>query len=332
MVFSRAAMVAMSATIYLAIGPKVYAQTPHAEEQTLKIAMASNSFAFGGLRIAEHAGLFQKNGINPVLTVMENANASISALLSGSVDLAISAPDDVLFAAAKGQPIAIVLNLFRGLNGSLIVSKSLANRSGVLADASLDEKLRALNGATIAVPSPTSVLIPIKAPVEAAGGSLTFTYMGQPLMAAALQNGAVDAIMAGSPYWEAAVSSGDATLWLNGPAGEFPEEVTPNSVTVMSTLSSYAAENPETIQRIRDVFADLHDLVRNNPEKAISALKEAYPNSDHNIIEDVFEQYSTNWTQPEYQLSDVERHIDLMLRIRQSDDLLKIDPKAVIVP
>ncbi len=50
----------------------------------LTIAVSSSSLAYGSLKIAQQAGLFQKNGIDPKVIVMESGNAAITAVVAGS--------------------------------------------------------------------------------------------------------------------------------------------------------------------------------------------------------------------------------------------------------
>ena len=46
----------------------------------ITLAVSSNTLAYGGLRIAEGAGLFSRNGLEPRIIVMESGNAAISAV------------------------------------------------------------------------------------------------------------------------------------------------------------------------------------------------------------------------------------------------------------
>jgi len=300
------------------------------EEPTeITIALASNSMALGGVRIAEQAHLFERHGIEAHIVVMENANSSIAALISGSAQFANSGPDDALFAMARGQPITIIAELYKGLSAFVVVSTEIAEKSGVKPDGPIEDRLRALDGVTMAVPSATTVLIPlIRGPVESVGGKLNFTYMAQSTMAAALQSGAISSFFASSPNWEPAVASGKAVLWISAPSGELPK--TPPSGTVLSTMRPYAEANPDVVARMRAVLEDVGDLIDNDPEQAKAALAKAYPSLSPEVLDSVFEQNSPNWRTPKYTEDDMRTHIKLATE-GGAKDFGKVDPAIAVL-
>src|SRR5450432_3624574 len=158
----------------------------------ITIALSSNAMPYGGLFIAEKAGLFVKHGLAPKLTVMDSGNAAMTALIAGSAQFSASGPGEVLAARSRGQNVVIVANFYRGLSASVILSKAVADKLGVAANAPVKERLRALDGLTIAAPSATSAYLhPVKAAAEEAGAKVKFVYMAQPAMVAAIQSGAI---------------------------------------------------------------------------------------------------------------------------------------------
>ena len=59
-------------------------------------------------------------------------------------------------ARARGQNVVIVGNFYRGLSASVVLSKTVADKLNVTANAPVQQRLRALDGLTIASPSATS--------------------------------------------------------------------------------------------------------------------------------------------------------------------------------
>jgi len=311
-----AATLALAGAAFIAIGPT----TPSIAEDApvdVTIGVSSNSFALGGVRIAEQAGLFKRNGINLKIVVMDSGNAAITALVAGSAQFAASGPGEAITARARKQPIVIVANFYRGLSASVIIAKSVADKSGVKSDAPLSERLRVLNGLAVAEPSATSAYVaPVKGAADAAGVSLKLVYMAQPAMVAALDTGAIQAMVAGAPFWGPAITKGSGVLWISGPKGELPAADSPASSSCLQTSEAYAKANPETIRRLKAVMADLARFLKEQPDEAKAALARAYPQIDKASIDLAFGQDWQNWAQPTFSEDDIRHEIELLKKNR----------------
>lgn len=75
-----------------------------------------------GCGMALGAGLHEKNGIDLRVTVMDSGNAALAAVLGGSV--APAGPGEVLAAKMHGRDIVVVVNFYRGLLASLMLTKA----------------------------------------------------------------------------------------------------------------------------------------------------------------------------------------------------------------
>lgn len=80
--------------------------------QDVRIPISSVSFATAPARIAKEMGLFEKHGINARIVTMDSANASISALISGSVDVTVAGPGELIAANARGQKLIVIANMY----------------------------------------------------------------------------------------------------------------------------------------------------------------------------------------------------------------------------
>jgi ABC-type nitrate/sulfonate/bicarbonate transport system substrate-binding protein len=297
------------------------------------LAISSNTLAYGGLRIAEGAGLFTKNELAPRIIVMDSGNAAISAVLGRSAEFSASGPGEVLAAKVRGRQLLIVLNLYRGLTGSLVLSKASVAKIGLAPDAPISQKLRALDGLSIAQPSATSAYLqPYKAASEAVGAKIKFVYMSQPAMVAALQAGAVDGIVAGAPFSLASISNGSGVLWISGPKDELPEPVRPTSSTCLQTTAEYAKSNPSVIAAMRQVAADLTDFIQNKPDEALAVLARAYPSLDVASAKAAFMENAKNWTAPKMTPEDIKREIDIQVTAGALPGVANIDPASVLLP
>lgn len=302
-----------------------------AEPVNITIAVSSNTLAYGGLRIAEGASLFQKNGLNPKITVMESGNAAISAVLGGSAEFSSSGPGEVLAARVRGQRMIIVANVYRGLSGSVVLAKSIAEKLGEAGKQGLSAKIKALDGLVIAAPSATSAyLTPIKSAAEEQGARPKFVYMSQPAMVAALQSGAIQGMIAGAPFSLAPVKSGAGVVWLNGPHGELPKDVLPASSACLQTSEAYAAGHQEVVAALQKTFADLAAFIRQRPDEARAILAKAYPLLDPASLAAIFEQESPNWSQPVMTPADIAQEIAIQRKSGGLKGVEEVDPTAVI--
>jgi ABC-type nitrate/sulfonate/bicarbonate transport system substrate-binding protein len=238
----------------------VIAQAASAEDaQQVSIAVSSTSFVLGGVRIGEQAGLFAKEGLHPHIVVMESGNAAMAALIGGSVQFTVAGPGEVLAARVRGQDVVIVANLYKGLAGSVVLSKDAAASLKVPRSAPVAERLKALNGLSIAVPSATSALLaPVRNAAEAVGAHIRFSYMSQPAMVAALDSDAVQGIDPSFPFAGTPIIKGTGVLWIDGPGDELAE-YSPASSSCVQATGAYAKADADIVRRLQQAIVDVAD-------------------------------------------------------------------------
>ena len=318
----------------LAAGPlavrRVFAAAPGTP---ITMAISSGSMAYGGLRIAQKAGLFEKNGITPKVTVMESGSAAMTAVLSGSVEFCSASLGEVLAAQVRGQKIVVVANIYRGLSGSMVLAKPVADKLVVPASAPLGARLKAVGGLTIATPSATSsYTFPFRIAGQAAGAQPHFVYMAQPAMVAALKTGAVQGMIAGAPFSTEAVASGAGIMWVSGPKGELPADASPASSAAVETSEAYAKANREVVARVRASFDALSRFITEEPGDAERLLASAYPQLDATTISGIFRDDGPNWTRPAMTVDDIRHEILLQQKAGLLKGLERIDPALVLAP
>jgi ABC-type nitrate/sulfonate/bicarbonate transport system substrate-binding protein len=296
------------------------------------LTVSSASLAYGGLRIAERSGLFQKNGLQPRIIISESGNAAITAMLSGSADLSGAGPSEVLAARVRGQQILLFVNLYRGIAGSLVLSKAMAAKFADAAKGTVQQRAKALDGLTIAEPSATSAYMhPIRSAAEAQNAKIRFVYMTQPAMVAALQAGVIDGFVAGSPFSLAAITNGTGVMWIDGPKADLPAALLPTSSACLQTTEAYAKAHPDIIRRLSAVFTDLQVLVRDHPDDAKAALAKAYSQLDAPTIDTIFAAEAPNWTRPVFSVADIRQEIAIQVSSGALHGVEQIDPASVIL-
>ncbi len=297
------------------------------------IAVSSTSFVLGGVKIGEQSGQFTKNGLTPKVIVMDSGNAAMSALIGGSVQFAVSGPSEILAARARGQDVVIVVNLYRGLAGSLVLSKSVAAGMKVKPDALIADRLRALDGLIVAVPSATSALLgPFNAAAEQLGAHIHFTYMAQGTMPAALENNAVQGMIASFPFAGTPILRGTGVLWINGPSGELPADVLPASSSCIQATAAFAKANPAMIAQLRQSVVDIAGFIEKDQPAAQKALAAGYPQLSAQEIDLAFSQQWRNWTKPFFTVDDIRQELKLLKASAKLPGLDQLDPAAALLP
>jgi ABC-type nitrate/sulfonate/bicarbonate transport system substrate-binding protein len=300
--------------------------------QEVTIAVSSTSFVLGGVRIGEQAGLFATNGLHARIVVMESGNAAMSALIGGSAQFTVAGPGEVLAARARGQDVVIVANLYKGLAGSVVLSRDAVASLNVAPNAPVMERLRALNGLSIAVPSATSALLaPVRDAAEAAGAHIRFSYMSQPAMVAALESKAVQGIDASFPFAGTPIIRGTGVLWIDGPGAELAQ-FSPASSSCIQTTGAYATANADTVRRLQKSIVAIADYVGERPAEAKQALAKGYPQLGPTEIDLAFSEQQKNWTKPFLSVDDIRHEIGLLKASANLPGLDAIDPASVLVP
>jgi ABC-type nitrate/sulfonate/bicarbonate transport system substrate-binding protein len=295
----------------------------------ITIALPSaNLGALAALATSDKAGLFAANGIEPSFKVMEGGPIAIAALIAGSVQFAVAGPSEVVNAQSRGIHLVFIANLYRGLSGSLVLSKTALARVGVRADAPVRERIHALDGLLVAVPSPaSSLLTPIKAAAEATGAKVRFTYMAQDAMGAALRAGSIDAMVASSPIWMTAVESGTGVLWIDGPKGELPADLLPLISGALATTADYARQHPDIVGQVIATLNALAALVHDDPARAQAAFAAAYPQLRPDTAAAAFGGESANFSQPTLTVGDL-RHE--MANLPGTGAATPVDPASIL--
>jgi ABC-type nitrate/sulfonate/bicarbonate transport system substrate-binding protein len=321
-------------TVLAGLGASLLAPAVRAETslRDLSIPISSYSFATAGVRAAQALGCFTRHGLNVKLVNMETGSTLTSALVSGSVQIVLGGPGELIAANARGQPVVLLTNVYWGMSASLVLAKDVADRTGVSASAPARDRLRALDGLLIASPSATSsYTASFRGAAESVGAKMRFTYMSQPSMIAALEAGAVQGYIAGAPLWGAQVARGKAVLWVSGPRGDLPQQNTPASVTGFNAMRPVAEANPDLMRQVLDSYRDFSDILEKDPDQARGAVAKLYSDIDTATINLLFNAEYNAWKMRQVTVADMQQEITFMRAAGTSlPGLDKLDPAAML--
>ncbi len=326
-VFQLLAMFALSATI--AMSDTARAQEP----ERVDMALAGGSLIAAIPLITRDLGFFKDHGIDPNFVMMDSSTAAATALLSGAVSFAFSGPGSLVAAQARGQDMIVVNSTYRGLGGTLVLSKSTVERIGVAADAPIEERLRALNGLVIATPSPTSsYTIAFREAAAVEKAQINFTYMSIPNMPAAFSSGAVDGYVASAPYWLPPIVDGTGIQWVSGPQGQLPAKFAPAHTAITLAMRAYTNAHPDTVNRVNAALRDFIAALDQRPDEIKKAIRTTFPDLDDKTLDLLFESEKAAWhagtVTPEEVRHEVEIAVGTNTQIPAS--VLDIDPARMV--
>lgn len=291
-------MVKMSKALLAGIALLALAGAAAAQEPIkITIGLASGSLPSSAPRFAQQMGLFQKHGLNPKITIMEDASVASMALISGTLDFSVTAPSDVIIGNARGQNLGVVATVYGGYSPALVLSKKVAEDTKVSPTAPVADRIKALENLLIGSTSATSnFTLGIKCAMATAKIAPRLTYMSQPAMVAALESGAVQGFIASAPFYGIPAIKGTGVAWLSGPKGEYPAGCATTYAATINSSMAYAKANPEAIKRVRAVFADFAEAVRQRPDDVKAAIAKLFPDIDKPTIDLLFQSESLGYS------------------------------------
>jgi ABC-type nitrate/sulfonate/bicarbonate transport system substrate-binding protein len=279
-------------------------------------------------------GLFEKHGLDVKFIIMESANAATAALISKSIDVALAGPGEVIAAQIRGQRVVLIASVYSGLGASLILSKPVADSTGVSPTAPVIDRLKALDGIVIGTSNATSpYTVAFRGATKAAGSSPRFTYVSVPAMAASLETGAIHGFIASAPFWATPVLKGSGVIWISGPKGELPPENMPKSSIGLAVLRDVAAADPALIKKITAVVSDLNEALDERPAEVKAAAARLFPELDGQAFELLFASESPAWRSRPITVKDIAHEIGFVKSTGASlPGIDAIDPASLLFP
>lgn len=304
------------------------------EKKKITIATSSASVPAGAARIAKEMGLFTKYGIDANVTPMDTGITATSGLLAGSLDFVTTGPSDVVLAQGNGQDVVAITNGYKGFAANIVISKAVQQKSGVAANAPIKERLKVLNGLTIASTSSGSTFtVGLKTAAESVGSKVNVVYMAQPAMIAAFQTGAIDGFTVSAPYYVQPVLAGTGVMWVSGPRGDFPSDNAPANSSVVIAKRDFVVANPELTKRVVAVFEDFWKAVEERPAEVKVAMKKLWPDMDDKTLDVVFDVEAGGFKAKRLTVDDMAHDIAFMklggVALPKADSL---DPRKMLYP
>lgn len=300
----------------------------------VSIALGSVGFGTAPVRIAKELGLYEKHGLNAKVVIMDSGAAAITALISRSTDTALAGSGELIAAQGRGQKVVIIANVYNGSSGTLVLSKTAADKLGVSATAPANERLKALDGLVIASPSAASAYTAsLRGATRNAGANIRITYMSPQTMASAIEAGAIQGYIAGAPSWTPPVVKGSGIVWISGPKRDFPADNMPVSAGSLQALRDHAEANPDLMRRLTAVFVDLAKAIDERPADVKAALARVYPDLDGTTLDLLLASESAAWKAKRLTADDMKHEIFFVKSSGvELPQIENVDPASLLFP
>ena len=217
----------------------------------------------------------------------------------------------------------------------MVLSKAAAAKVGVSPTAPVVERLKALEGLTIASASATAgATVALKlAAAKLAGVNVRFTYISQPNFAPAMERGAIDGFTSSAPFSTLGVSKGLGIMWINGPKGDLPSEFSPANAGLLMVMRGFADANPDIIQRLRAAYTEFSKAVEERPAEVKATIARLFPDLDPATLDLFYAQESRAWRFKQPAVEEMAHEIRFVKESGLSlPNLDRLDPATMIAP
>jgi NitT/TauT family transport system substrate-binding protein len=270
----------------LAFAAPAAAQAPEKKDLVLGVG-GKGLLYYLPLTLAERLGYFKEQGLNVTINDFAGGAQSLQSLVGGSVDVVAGAYEHTIRMQAKGQDIKAVIELGRFPGIALGVRTSKAASVKSFAD---------LKGMKIGVTAPGSstnffaMYLMVKAGLKR--DDAAFIRVGSSLTAvAAMQKGEIDAISNLDPVTTKLEQDKAVVIMADSRTEEGNNKIFGgnNPAAVVYLRSEFIEKNPETTQRIVNVFYKaIKWLEKATPEDVAKAVPEEYYLGDRNLYLSAF--------------------------------------------
>lgn len=254
---------------------------------SLNVALGASTLLYAPVYIAAAKGYFTQQGLSVQQTQVVAA-ASVQALVSGSVQLAFVASESYLLDKEKNiTPIAIQANNTGNTSAYLLVSNKWLAEKHVSPSDPLAKRLQALKGATIGYTAAGAISqINAEWMLKQAGLSVsdaTLVQVGGGTAAdAALERGSIDMTFDAPPDVQSLVSSGVASVLING-LQDFPLMAS-QPYSVVLAEPSWLKTHASTARKFTTAIAEAISFIDNHTAQAATLLQSKFPTVKSSLL------------------------------------------------
>ncbi|MDB5509691.1 MAG: nitrate transporter substrate-binding protein [Hyphomicrobiales bacterium] len=103
---------------------------PALAQTKVQVAVANRSISSLPMMVAQGKGYFKEEGLDVSLEYFTGGPPATAALIGGSAQFLVAAPQDMLKAIKQGQPLVAIGTVIADYTGSIVMRKDLADKLG----------------------------------------------------------------------------------------------------------------------------------------------------------------------------------------------------------
>ncbi len=262
--------IAAASVAHPLIASHAHAQSPDVIRVTTGLKLAN----YGPIYVAQHSGLFGKQGLRVSVDVGGSVNEPVAITLSGRGQFAATGTGMAMNSTAEGGRMKVISSMTAALGMWVITKpgmnfKSLADFKG--------KKVASFRFPSNTVTSPTFAMQKFGG-FDAKAGGVEFIEGPPGSIVGAVRDGRADVGVVFE--WDASVAA-QSGLQVSY---AFADTIGPILLTSVMVKEDYIASNPDIIQRFCNALAAAMKLIRTDKVAYLSAMTAEFSNLDKSII------------------------------------------------
>ena len=278
-------------TLVAAAVTSIFAQLAVAQSVSVRIGQAVPTMSFLPILAARALGSFDAQQVKLQFTLIRGGDpAALAALDSGNIAFAAVGSDTALAAIAKGQPFELVYSLMSRVTLDLVVSNDFLKRMHVSPAAPLQQRIKALKGATIGVSAVGGAQDRAVRWLVAKGGldrqhDVKIALIGPPpAIQAALDHGQIDGYMLSPPEGKLSEQSGTGKTFIRL-GSEFPQLANIPYLVLVAKMPLDDRQRDLAVRTARALQAASRS-VQDDPGRAADEIRrQFYPKLGGDVVE-----------------------------------------------
>jgi len=281
--------IAAGAVLALAAAPAL------AQQHKVEQVVATVSFAFLPVYVAEHMGYFAEEGVDLRTTRAATAQAGLAMVASGNAAYYLSTPAAGARSAAQGAPLVNCGAIMTQNPTNIVVSAEVAKKHnlGDIKSLSPKERIALLKGLRLAAhtagSSPDQALrfMLRRSGMNPESDVQILPIVGNAILAA-MEQKRIDGFAYSSPLADTAVSRYGAKVLLSFADGSFEPLAGMLSITMVCNRNWVEKQTDAAAATLRAIWRAMR-VMQSDPVKARAAAKKAFPQLEDEIFDMAFE-------------------------------------------
>jgi NitT/TauT family transport system substrate-binding protein len=247
---------------------------------TVTISNIGHAYWAAPLYVAQHYDLFEKHGLNAEVTTVKGGSLALQSALTKSVDLTQVTFEHVLKASGQGKRVVSFYRFGKAPTTNIVASNAIVSKAQ---GRSVEERVQALKGARIAMPSAggsNEKMLEMLATVYGLDmNTVERLYLGgEPgSYLAAFQSNQIDAALFAEPVGLLVSKAKLGGTLVDVMKGEEPRF---NDVLFLTLVAhpDIIAEKPDILRRVCAAYDEALQIIHTQPEKGMAAMAKEFPN------------------------------------------------------